>query len=368
MMRFHSWFSYFLFACYFVVISACGSDEQQADFSSQRAQQLSNIFENGAAPIHDQILPLTANLSETAQRFKASPSTENLVALQNAWKNTVLKWKQAELYDWGDISNSFLHFRIHRWPIDTEAIEDAIAEGTNIDETYINQRGSSAIGFGAIEYLLFQQDATTTLADLTTNTNRLDYLVSLCHHVNTTMIQLKDRWAAFGPTFSTATDLAIMGGQNQLVNALIAYLEESIRFRLGKPLGDENGGMIDTDMVETPFAHTALLTQKAGFEEWDKIYHGSFGQDNGFGFDDYLIALGNETLGPRIDEAISNINNKLSSLSTSNAEGNLAALIQEEGAEVSALQSEMRQLLTLVKTELTSIIGATVTVNDTDGD
>ena len=48
--------------------------------------------------------------------------------------------------------------------------------------------------------------------------------------------------------------------------------------------------------------------------------------------------------------------------------GNLAQLLIENRPAIEMLRDKMADLLTLVKVDLISLIGATVTINDTDAD
>lgn len=367
MKRTYSLPCFLLLLCYFGV-SACNDDDQTQDFASQRMNQLAVVFNEGVLPTHSNLVSSVALLSSISQLFAEAPTVEALNALREQWRRTINNWKQAELYDFGDISESFLHFRIHRWPVSPEAVEDAILAATIIDENYVDGLGSSAIGLAAIEYLLFVQDEATTINTFIQNPQRLDYLRALTAHLNSTVDNLNERWMAYGPAFIDATELSVFGGQNELVNGLVAYLEESIRFRLGEPLGEANGGVPNADLTETPYASVSLKTLQAGFDEWQTIFTGNFASNTGYGFDDYLILLGNEELGPRIIAAIEAVNAELAALLIIYPSGNLQMALENDQQLVTELQGSMQQLLVLINVDMASFTGATITVNDTDGD
>ncbi|MEL6391699.1 MAG: hypothetical protein AAFR97_03040, partial [Bacteroidota bacterium] len=70
----------------------------------------------------------------------------------------------------------------------------------------------------------------------------------------------------------------------------------------------------------------------------------------------------------RLEETIEAIDAQINEIESRNTATDLASLIADDKASVESLQAKFTDLLTVVKVDLTSLIGATVTLNDTDGD
>ena len=78
--------------------------------------------------------------------------------------------------------------------------------------------------------------------------------------------------------------------------------------------------------------------------------------------DDYLGALGNQDLVNRVQTAIEACDTALNELSSLNQD------LNGQKAKVAAVKTAFSTLAVLLKTEVASFIGVTITVNDSDGD
>jgi predicted lipoprotein len=320
-------------------------------------------------PTHAAFVDASDGLYRNAEAFSLNPSDETLEALRASWKTVTENWKRCEVYDFGNVSNFFLHTRIHRWPVEIDGLEENIRTEEIINEDFINSRGSSIIGLAALEYLLFKDDLATTLQGLTSDDARTAYLVAASKYLKAVAGELNLRWTEEGPAFTQRTTLSIDGGQNQLVNGLINQLEKTIRFRLRTPTGEQNGESPDPHLVETPYADFSISCIKAGFEEWKIAYRGgSPATSMIYGFDQYLTELGNTTINPNVEAAISVIDNHLVELEQSQSASSLGDLINDDVNEARQLTEEFQALLVLVRVDLSSAISVVLTITDVDGD
>ncbi len=95
-----------------------------------------------------------------------------------------------------------------------------------------------------------------------------------------------------------------------------------------------------------------------------RCYTGSFLQ-NGIkcGFDNYLKLIDREALDVRIIVAFENCQNKIDAITTT-----LQQELVDNPENITNLQNAFRALLVLIRVDMATAIGATVTLNDTDGD
>ncbi|MEM1323203.1 MAG: imelysin family protein [Bacteroidota bacterium] len=356
----------FLLLASLLLVAACDSNDEisEEQLLEQRILQLENMDEFGAKPILQEFVDASTQLLANAEAFAQDISTANLSTLKAQWKATTIVFKKCELYDIGDISDNFIHFRIHRWPIKVEALIDTLGTNTPATASYVANLGSNIVGLGAIEYLLFGMEPAATLTAMQNDAKRLDYLVEATRYLKDQAVEMQGIWDNYSPRFVVATETRISGGQNQMTNAVLALLEESARLRLGKALGEDTGGTLNQELLEAFRSDASVDFLKSGFDEWKLYFYGDFANStDNYGFDDYLLALNNDELLNRMNTAIEVCDDELNKLGNS-----LNQELASNTAQVTAVRDALRALAVLVRNEMAIFIGATITVNETDGD
>lgn len=348
----------------------CDSDDiSERTYETQyyRKSQLENIYDNEISSLTSLFIVETSKLNTLASQFNANISLENLELLQSQWVKTLVIWKQIELYDIGDISDSFIYTTVNYWPSNTDFINDFIETEPLINEAFINSKGASSKGFSAIEYLIFNESDPITINSFTVDAyyeNRLKYLVSCIQNLHNQAQKIQQSWEDYAPSFTTQLENGTDGSQNEIINAMVALTEEIIIYKLGFPLGDNNAGRIDIDDLEAYRSETSLEIIKYNLMSLERCFTGEFKQTPfRIGFTDYLIQLGYEDLSTTITtqfetcfDAIQNINGPLKQALVSNPEN------------ITTLQKEIKSLLVLIKVDMSNAIGSTITFNDNDGD
>ncbi|WP_291871447.1 imelysin family protein [Maribacter sp.] len=353
---------YIFFACFIciTIFIACeqeGNSEFTSEVQLYKNAQLSNIYDNEIYPLTIEFTTETNVLVSLAKTYKGQPTAANLETLQLQWKSIQLIWKQLELYDLGDIANSFITFEINRWPTNPENIEEIIASDDVINADYIATKGSSSKGISGLEYLIFSNKNTA-------KTRRLDYIVAVSKNLELKANQLASIWADYAPSFTTALNNGIDGSQNQVINAMVTLIEEIIISKLGNALGDTNGGTIEVNRLEayrSSFSKEIIATHLSALK---KCYSGEFAQTPfRVGFDDFLTLIGSEAFSEKINTQFKDCENKLNAIPSS-----LKEEIENNPENVIALKDAMRELLILIKVDMANILGSTITFNDNDGD
>ena len=353
--------------CFFFIpflFFACKTDDNAEEkLIQQRILQMENMDTYGAKPLFQDFVDACKNLQERTANFAGDLTSENLAAVQNQWIVVGELFKKCELYDIGDVNGSFIQFRIHRWPAEAETLADTLNSSGLITLDYIGSLGSHIIGIGALEYLLFEQDNSMVLSQFQNDDRYLDYLIEATRYLALQAEEMQSIWNEYSPVFVAATQSRISGGQNQMTNALLAFLEETARNRLGKALGEDDGGVLNKDLLEAHRSNASLDFIKSGFVEWKTYFFGDFpNSPDNYGFDDYLMALGNEDLVPAINAAIADCDAALGQLTDLNSD------LANNTAQVEQLKDSFRSLSVLIKADLASVLGVTITVNDSDGD
>ncbi|MEM9919950.1 MAG: imelysin family protein [Bacteroidota bacterium] len=345
------------------VLSLLGCEMSEQQLFEQRSLQLKNLSDFGAVPLHDAFQKACKQFSEQVNAFAEDTSQDKLNEVQQQWKVVGQLFKRCELYDFGEVNSSFIHFRIHRWPTNERRLEDSLQTTTTLTAEGVSNMGSALLGLAALEHLLFEKDPTQSLLQFQENPRRLQFLVLSTEYLSIKAGELNEIWKNYSPTFTDALQSAISGGQNQLTNSLIAYLEETMKSRLGKALGESNGGLVDKTELEAHRSGASLDFLKSGFEEWKHCFNGDFeGNSDAYGFDDYLKAMGNQALADRIQIAIQECDQAMAELSV------LQQDLENDTEKVANLKKAFHKLSVLTKNDLAGFIGVTVTANDSDGD
>ena len=308
-------------------------------------------FETASNSLKNEVINFNSNLDATS-----------LQSLQQKWIEVSLLWEKTEVYKISDYNDSFLYFRIHRWPIDTARVENKINTATLIDQAYIESQGSSLIGLSAMEYLLFENDESIIINQFQ-NANRQKYLEALAQNIYSNASESKNIWISGEPTFKNSLESAISGTQNQLANAMVSQVDEIIKARLEKAIGD-NSIPASKELLEAYRSEISLDLIKSVFSEIEKCYTGNYSSTSGVGFDDCIIQMNKEDLNNNILNAITEVNNQLNAMSNQS----LSYYIENDIQTVENLRLALREVLILMKADMTSILSITVTISDNDGD
>jgi len=366
----------FIIAFFFTIITitfliSCENDDLSIEEQQQslRESQLRNIYDNGVTPLLDNFIENTIALNEAAVNFSQNKTEAQLENIRRQWLETLLVWKNLELFDVGDIQDSFIHFQINRWPSNTVFIDNFIAGDEVINEAFINSNGSSSKGISAIEYLLYSgetsQETLTSFISTDNAERRTNYLIALTENLVIKSQELKERWEVYAPTFYSTLEIGLNGSQNQLINAMITLSEQIVILKLGNALGDQNGGNIDITELENYRSQVSLESIEQNVRTLYNTYTGVYrnDDDDSIGFDNFLSLLNANV----IDEAIrTSFEENLTFIN--NIQGSLINALETNPQQVIELQSSLNELEVLIKVDMANALGVIVTVNSNDGD
>lgn len=370
---------YGLAALALLLLTACGAPAAPAATLSptvfDRHAMLKNLATQLILPRHEALLVALEELHAATRAFAGGPTPATLDGVQEAWLRANLARMAVLPYNFDWAADSLVHNRIDSRPPRVPFIEDEILAGDmTITTEYLDSIGSSSVGLGVMEYLLFDPAGgdEAVLASFTADegaARRRELLVGLAAALPPRAVELLSIWSADGENYAqifVEADAAsgdIYGSLNLLTNHLIAVVEEIVGDRLGKPLGKRTNDQIRPDLVEAPYSGASLERIIATVEALRATYKGG----EGLGFDDYLdflnAAYGEEPLSQVVDAQFE------ASLAALRAiDGPLETAVVSNPAQVEAAYEEMRQLLALFKADIVSQMGLTMTFNDSDGD
>lgn len=331
--------------------------------------------------VHVVILPTLSDASARAADLDAAagaladaPASGSLTAAQDAWRAARSPWRSADAFAFGPVETASLGAAIDWWPAKPDTIEEKIASGAAIDAAYIGSLGTSAKGFLALEYLLFDStngDAAV-LAQLTGDpaAPRRAYVAAAAEDLASQVEALRSAWAEDQGKFAQEILLAGEGSKtfvsqkaavDELVNQMV-FQADGLISRIGKPAGKENGGTPVPDAEETPRSDNSLADLLATLAGIQAVYDGQYGDQDGMGISD-LVRARNAQVDDRVHEALAAAKAKIEAIPPP-----LRTAVTEHVAEVDAAYDAATALKRELSTEVVSVLGSTLRFNDADGD
>ena len=350
-----------------VLMESCRKTDTPASYSVEEV--LAPIATQLIVPAHEDLITEIDLLSQKGLEFETATDLASLSDLQNQLISTHSAWKRCEPYKFGEAKETFIHNRIGKWPTNPFLLEQAIAGSDSIHPGFIESRGSTSRGLSAIEYLLHQKEADSTLYDFTIGPQaerRMMYLLGLIENLEEKASALLNFWASddYGNRWANSTLSGIDHPMGLLVNAMAGLIEEVSKSKVGTPLGKFDFEVPQPETVETPYADYSLELVKANISSLHDCYLGPNGAG---GIDDALDMLeakydGNPLSGI-VENAFVRAENSLNAITPP-----LKEAVISESEVVNEAYDACRDLLILFKADLASALSVTITVSDNDGD
>lgn len=339
--------------------NGCDSSEKSFD----RGEILVQVADALIMPGYEKLEAELKTLQQSAATFNQSPSESTLADLKVSLQNARLAWATSETFNFGPVDQLALATQVNFWPVNTIGIEEEI---TNYDTTkdYKSLLASNKKGFSAIEYLLYQEEASVTISAFN-STDRQGLLTFFVDDLVSIASAIHSAWKDdYYQTFTTRTGSDVNSSATVLANELIMLSEQIKNKKLGEPLGLVSAAAADASKVEAFYAQQSLALIQTNLETMKQAFNGT----DGSGFDDFLDALdityeGQEPLSTAIN---SQFDKCLTAVAAIN--GSLQDAVASSDSKAEHLYDEMRTLIVLLKSDMMSQLSLTVVPGDNDGD
>lgn len=333
--------------------AACGEGD------GLRREVLAHLADDVIVPAHDQ---LEADATALAQALAATCDNGDAAPAQAAWRALRDSWSVTGAFAFGPVAEQMQAGPLDFWPVRTDTIEAKILEApAAIDAAYIDALGTSAKGLPALEYLLFA-------GPIDPKSPRCAYAVALADDVVRRTGELADAWqtgaaealrtAGHGSTIYTSEQL----GLDAVVNATIENLYRMVKDKLDRPLGNLTGSAPDPAISESIFSHGGRVDLERNLDGFERVYLGAdleSGGDPGLGA---LVAARDAALDERILAQLAVARAALAAFDRLDT-----ALVDDRSA-VQTARDELDALRRLIKLDVASLLGVTLSLSDNDGD
>jgi predicted lipoprotein len=323
-----------------------------------------------------------AALDGKARTAAASAAPMEIVALRDAWMATMAKWEEVELFRFGPMARSIdpggkdIRDQIYGWPL---------VNRCGIEERMVNQSyaasdfGAALInvrGLAALEYTAFYEGSDNACTQFSTINaqgtwaalgtaeiarRKVGYAAAVSKDVLSHTDALLQAWSPTGGNFraellgagaSSATFMSEQKALNAVSDALFYIELESKDWKLGRPigLGDCTTGTCP-EALESQWAGQSTAHLRRNLAGFRLLFQGCGAGNGGFGFDDWLRAVGAADLATRMLEALSGAERAVDTLDPP-----LEQALATDPAKVMAVYTAFKGLTDLLKTEFVTVL------------
>ena len=339
----------------------------------ERAEMLENLGINYIIPAYQAFQASMGALDAAGNNFAADPTPETLEALQGRLKDARTTWQDVALFQFGPAETFALRGSLNTYPTDTDQINNNITSGSYVLGTLDN---IDAGGFPALDYLINGLGTSTgeILPYYTTDNEaaaRTQYVLDNISFIKGLVDSVVGRWLPGGGNFIGTFLSADKGGVDvgsslgQLINAMILHYERFIRDgKIGIPAGVRSSGIPRPTTTEVYYGGYSLELAIRSMRTLNSVYEGtSFDGAEGIGLQENLEFLDAPDLASDISSTSAEIIGALEQLSDP-----LSTQIDADTDSVVNTFTKMQELVVLMKADMTSFLGITITFQDNDGD
>lgn len=270
----------------------------------------------------------TALRASVRDHVAAPTDTAKTEAARNAWRTAMDEQSKMEIFQFGPAGSKSVdryHGRglrtfVHPWPdlnrcqVETQITTRTYAQGW--DFVLPSGRGLFALEYGLFftgEGTACQPNSTAAKTWATFSPDQLvtakgDYESAVAENLVAIALELRNVWLPEGENF--AAKLAAFdgyGSEQETLNVVawsLFYPEGEIKdLKLGRPAGFQPGAPIP----ETPYALREVENVRTNLRTWRSLFQGCSTDGTGIGFDDWLVAAGQEQLANEMLAALDGI-------------------------------------------------------------
>lgn len=356
-------------------LSSCKKEDGPADSNSglDRKPMLTHYADQYILPAYAQMSNSLATLKGKADAFATAPDEQTLNQLRDAWKNTYIDWQKTDMVEFGPGEDISMRMYINTYPTTPSKIDNNITTGGYDLETFGNK---DAQGFPALDYLLngIANTPAAIVALYTTDAQaaaRKQYVQAVIAKMIEKVNGVKTNWASYRNTFVEKTGTDANSSLSKMTNAFVLYYERYLRSgKIGYPAGVMTGVALPshTEAFYSPALSKELAL--ASLKSVIAFYEGkSFdGSTSGACMKSYLAAIATkdangtlmaDVISTRLNEALT----ELQGLNTTIRDG-----VTNNRPAVLKIYEELQEVVALLKVDMVSAFGISITYVDNDGD
>ena len=301
-----------------------------------------------------------AALSVAADELAASPTAASLQNMQDSWVATLLAWRRTQSFVRGPITDLNARGRLQFWPLRPQTIDKVLRDTRPMDAAYVDALGATAIGLFPLERLLFDPDNVASVLSAFTGPHgqrRRDYVRATAYDLEKRARAVEKAWQ--GPEGYAAKFAA--GGQdsiNLLVNDMLEAVEVGAQGRLLLVKEWNAAKVLKAEFVEAGLSGASLQAMVSLLTGAEERFNGGAQA----GLDDYLRTLN----APAADRITAQFRRTIAAVAAIGMP--LDRATTSSHALIARAHDEARALEMILKLEVATVLGVTLTFRSVDGD
>ncbi|MCX6141338.1 MAG: imelysin family protein [Candidatus Kapabacteria bacterium] len=362
----------FLFSLITCVICACddSGNSTQVDRFDRQAM-LKGVADKLIIPSFAELHARATEVVEQtiALADNSTPTVVEIERLRKSVSSLTVQWQKVISYNFGPAEGPLgtLVENVSTFPVNTSAIETFIAEG---DTTFQNFRRDTR-GLSALDYLLFNgtaEEVTTALRDVV-GANRRSYVKAVANAILVEVSIVHSAWVGpYRQSFIDRSGTDAGSSLSLVFNHFNIGYELLKNFKIALPLG-KRAGQSTTEPLRVEAYHqaTSLQLARAQFDAVVDLWYGRTATGDTFpSFRAYLktVAYGDRLIADTENQIIA-VTSAFDALGTSTS---LSVLVSTNPGAVEPLNTQLQKLTRFFKSEMSSLLGISITYSSGDGD
>jgi uncharacterized protein len=322
------------------------------------------------------------DLTVKVAALRANPSAETQAAARAAWRFANASWQRAELFRFGPAASSSepgggdLRDYIQSYPLFDRCVVDEQTVSKAYEAPTFGASTVAGRTLPGLEYLLFDETLTHGCAasrpieaagqwraidPAELAQRKLAYADAIARDLDARTVALVDAWDPskrnFLAEFSTAGrgSQLFMSEQAALnaIGAALFYVDKELKdSKLERPLGLNMAcGDSCLGKYESPFARVSTLNIRQNLAGVRELFQGCGEQNQGLGFDDWLIALNAKDVADRMLTLLSTAEQLAAEI-----EGPLEDASRTDPARVIALKDAVKQMSMILRADVITLL------------
>ncbi len=344
---------------------SCNSDTgSPAGAGFNRTAMLGYYADYHILPAMDTVANNSEALYQAVFALTAAPSAENLNSARQQWLKTYLSWQSASAFTLGPTGEQGLRRRLSEevgtFPVSEAKIQQYSLAG---DTSFTNFDRDSR-GLFALEYFLWAGDDQVVLARLN-QAQQAAYFRAATRRLRDDLRAARTGWQQFRDDFVRSNGTSAGSSTTQLYNEFLLAYEGLKNFKVGLPMGLRVGQtQPEPTKVEAYYSGYSLMGLAQQLNALESFWRGDR-QAAGPGFKHYLQSVvGGEALVAQTEYQLGIIRQKLEACGS----GRLDSLVQIQSPLVLDLHTELQRNTRFFKSDMSSLLGLTITFSSGDGD
>jgi len=353
---------YFVFFPFILFLFSCNeSSNNNDDDVLNRKQMLSDYADYYIIPKFEQLYNDLDLLESNLIEINSTEDISKIDEFKNQFLVSYKSWQYVAFLNFGPAESNSLNNICNIYPVNINKINSNIESGNYNLLSAIN---TDAIGFPALDYLLFADDLNEEFNFDNANFKKYisDNIALMKSRVD---VCLKDWKGNYKISFKDNDGKSVGSGLSMIVNSINRYWEKDLRDgKLGIPIGVRSNGVVLKEKSEAYYSDYSLELLKASIKGFSEFYINS---DQGLSLFDYLYNRRNEYGDGKLHQTIkSNFENIL--IRVESLQGSLSQNIDQNNQELLSIYQEFQKQIVYLKVDMPSILGVSITYQDNDGD